>query len=233
MSRQRRLTRFVALCAGVFVAGVIALAPAASAAAHDFLVETSPAANSTQTRPLSDVVLTYSDIVLDLSGDGSSSLVQVTGPDGAKIHFETSCPSVIDRVVTTPIALGDAGTYEVTWQIVSADGHTVSGSYQFSYDPPAGTPAAKGSDSRPNCAASDGTDATSSSNTTNPPAADSPNDEPQSNTSDSADLSIVVTIAAIIVGLAIVGVIIVLATRQRTPRNESEHRKKRPQPDDE
>jgi hypothetical protein len=35
-----------------------------------------------------------------------------------------------------PVALGAPGSYRVTWQIVSADGHPVSDSIQFTYNGP-------------------------------------------------------------------------------------------------
>lgn len=194
--------------AAVLASVVLALVPWTGASAHDYLVDSFPKANSVVTQPLSKVTLTFDDVVLNLSGDGSSALLQVTGPNGASRHFETGCPTIADRDVSAPIALGAPGRYVIAWQIVSADGHTVSSPplIAFDYKPPAGTPEAKGATSRPSCGG-----ATSSSN-----AAPATPSAPR-NTPDAGELGIVLTIGGIIVALAIIGVVLVLLTGRRKP----------------
>lgn len=221
MFASARPSRFVTsaflAALGVVVVGVLALSPADSASAHDYLVESSPAANSTQTSPVKQVSLTFNDRVLDLTGDGSSALVQVTGPD--QKHFETGCATILDRTVTAPVDLGDGGTYTVTWQIVSADGHTVSNSIAFTYAPPAGTPAAAGRADRPHCGAG------ASSAATAPAAAPSTG---SGSGTGSGDLGLVIGVGIGIVVLAVIGVVLVIVTGRRRGRVPS----KRPQPDD-
>ncbi|MDQ1579417.1 MAG: copper resistance protein, partial [Microbacteriaceae bacterium] len=73
--------RWFAAVAFAVTAAALSLAPAASASAHDFLIGSSPAANSVQATPLSEVTLTFNDIVLNIGG--SSSIVQVTDASGA------------------------------------------------------------------------------------------------------------------------------------------------------
>jgi methionine-rich copper-binding protein CopC len=225
--RRRLLSAIFA----VIAVAALALVPAAGASAHDYLVDSSPKADSTQTTPLKQVSLTFDDIVLDLSGDGSSSLVQVTGPDGSSRHFETGCPKISGRVVTVPVALGRDGKYLVTWQIVSADGHTVSNSIAFTYRAPAGTAAASGSTSRPTCGRAVGGSGTAGAATPAPTASSSS----QSSSSSSAALGIVIAIAAVIVGLAIVGVVVIVLTGRRRPRGDGttpDRRAARPPEDD-
>lgn len=144
-----RLRKLGALAAVVLAAGVLALAPAAGANAHDYLVSSTPAAGSTETKALSKIVLTFDDRVLDLSGDGSSNVVEVTGPGGK--HFEAGCPTIADIDVTVPVKLGKSGAYTVRWQIVSADGHVVTNAIGFRYQKPADAVAAAGKDARPTC----------------------------------------------------------------------------------
>lgn len=205
--RPSRLGQGAVLTAlGALIVGVLALAPAASASAHDYLVESSPAANSTQTAPLKHVSLTFNDRVLDLSGDGSSALVQVIGPD--QKHFETGCASILDRTVTAPVALGVGGSYTVTWQIVSADGHTVSNSIAFAYAPAAGTTPAEGSSARPQCGEG-------KSSSTSPPTA-----APVAAANDGG-LGLVVGIGIGIAVLAVVGVALVVVTGRRGGRASS------------
>ncbi|MDF2442865.1 MAG: copper resistance protein, partial [Subtercola sp.] len=100
------MKRVTALAVVVLAAAGLALLPAGSASAHDFLISSSPAAGSTVTAPPSSVSLTFNDLVLDLSGDGSSSIVEVTGPDASTTHFETGCASILGRTVSVPVALG-------------------------------------------------------------------------------------------------------------------------------
>ena len=204
-SRNRSIGR--ALRAGIAVATLVAAAvvgplAAAPASAHDYLVDSSPKAGSTQTTPIDSVKLTFDDVVLDLSKTGPGALLQVTGPDGASRHFETGCPTISDRNVTVPVALGDAGQYMVTWQIVSADGHVVSDSIQFTYAPPAGTKAATGSAVSP-CKGAGASAAPKAGAGT------------AQGTVNSGAIVIVIVIAGAIVLLALIAVVVILLTRRR------------------
>jgi methionine-rich copper-binding protein CopC len=217
-SRTRRIPRpqRAALAAGAAVFAIaLALVPVTSASAHDYLVDSSPKAGSTQTTPIKDVSLTFDDIVLNLSGNGSSSLVQVVGPD--KRHFETGCPKIEGRVVTTPVELGPSGKYTVTWQIVSADGHVVSSSIAFDYRP--STPStAKGSATRPSCGQ---VDAGAASTAPHVPTQSSP----------AGNLWIVILIAVIIVAIMIAAVIVLLLTSRRRS-GPGEGSRRQPEDDD-
>ncbi|MFP3713448.1 copper resistance protein CopC [Puerhibacterium sp. TATVAM-FAB25] len=146
---RRTLRTAVRRAAAVAVAAALAgpgllTVTAAPASAHNSLVSTDPEADRTLAEPRDQVTLTFDDVVLDLGGgEGTGGTVlDVTGPDGT--HHATACPSVVDRTVSAPVALGEAGTYTVTWRVVSADGHPISGRYAFDYAPPAGTPATAG-----------------------------------------------------------------------------------------
>ncbi|WP_308466210.1 copper resistance CopC family protein [Rathayibacter soli] len=237
-THSTRRTRIFASVAAAFVACALALAPAAGASAHDYLVDSTPKADSVQTTPLKTVSLTFDDIVLDLSGNGSSALLQVTGPDGANTHFETGCPTIDGRVVSAPVALGAEGKYVVTWQVVSADGHTVSNSFGFSYQPPAGTTAAAGSQERPACgrAGSEPTPAGSAAagaNTADPTAAANAPNSTTTPTANSSSLGIIIAIAVVIIVLAVIGVIVVLVTARRRPRTpDAAGKGSGPEPDD-
>ena len=207
----RMTTRVLAGAGGVLAAVALALAPTVAASAHDYLVQTSPTSGATQTEPLDQVKLTFNDRVLDLGGDGSSAILRVTDASGK--HFETGCPTILDTTVSAPTALGAAGAYTVDWQVVSADGHTVSGSYGFTYQPPAGTAAAPGS-AAPGCTTSKAAGAaapapTSTVSTAVPTKAASPD-----------NLGLVIGIAIGIVALALIGVVILLLTRRRPSPTE-------------
>ena len=149
-ARHTRSTRlgitFVAACGGLLY-----LAAPLPVIAHNSLVSSSPANGSTHTTQLHEITLNFNDTVLNLGATGMTSIVEVTGPDSTT-HYETGCATTTNRSVTTPVALGEPGRYEVTYQIVSADGHTVSNTLTFTYQPPTGTTAYPGSPSAPPCA---------------------------------------------------------------------------------
>ena len=214
-------TGLLAGAAAIAAAAALALLPAAAADAHDYLVGSDPAADATVTTALDTVTLTFNDRVLDLSGNGSTNLLTVTGPGAATTHFETGCATVADTKVSAPVALGGAGDYTVTYQIVSADGHTVSSSYTFGYQPPAGATEAKGAAASP-CGA-DGSATTTQGATAAPaPVATATPGEAASTpqptaASNGTDLGLVIGIAIAIVVLAVIGVVIVLLTARRKP----------------
>lgn len=140
--------RWTPLRALATLAGATALALAAplAASAHDSLNSSTPAEGSTVTSADS-IALTFSGVLLELGGDQQSTAIQVRR-DGR--FYETACPALSDRTASVPVALGAAGTYDVVWQVVSSDGHPVSGTYSFTYEPPAGAPAAEGA-TKPAC----------------------------------------------------------------------------------
>ncbi|TWX37433.1 copper resistance protein CopC [Frigoribacterium sp. ACAM 257] len=232
----RRPSR-VALVAGVVgvgAAGLLALAPVSSASAHDYVVSSAPAEGSTQSAELTEASITFNDVILDLSGTGSSNVLEVTDASGR--HFEDGCSATSGATLSTGVALGAAGDYTMTYQAVSADGHTVSASLPFTWTPPAGAAVAEGAASRPACDTSDegaggdgagqptaseepgGADSTSAAA---PSASADPTDGAtgealaQTADADESNLGLVVGIGIGIVVLALVAVVVVLVTSRR------------------
>ena len=186
----------VGVAAAVLAAAALALLPATAASAHDYLVSSTPAANSTVSAATPQITLTFDDIVLDDGGHGA--LVQVTDASGR--NFETDCASVDARNVTVPVALGAPGAYRVTWQIVSADGHPVSDSIQFTYNGP------KAGDGRAGPLAKCGTTVTA-------PAAQATDGPAQASVSKS--VIVIIAVAGGVVVLAIVAVVLVIVLSRR------------------
>ncbi|MDQ4215869.1 copper resistance protein CopC [Microbacterium capsulatum] len=142
---MRIRNRLVALAASVAAGLALAVAGASTASAHDTLEQSDPSANATVTH-LDAVTLTFSGDPLNAAG---TDIIQVIGPD--KKYFETGCPDLNGPAVSSPVALGAAGTYEVLWRVVSSDGHPISGNYTFAYAPDgSASPAAAGS-ATPKC----------------------------------------------------------------------------------
>lgn len=131
-----RKTLAVALLAGV---AVLTAAPAAqahtAALAHNYLVASSPVEGETLTTLPDTFFVTTNEDLLALGGSTAGFAFQILDSTGR--HYETGCVTVDGATMSTEPRLGDPGEYTVRWQVVSADGHTVSDEIGFTW---AGTP---------------------------------------------------------------------------------------------
>jgi methionine-rich copper-binding protein CopC len=116
-----------------FLALVPTLAFALPASAHDDLVESTPASGSTVTTLPDAFSITMNDAMLDLEGQGSAFGIEVSDADG--LYYGDGCVTVDGATLSTAAAIGAPGLYSVTWQVVSGDGHPVSGEFEFQWAP--------------------------------------------------------------------------------------------------
>jgi methionine-rich copper-binding protein CopC len=132
------------------VALVAALSVATPASAHNYYISSIPAIDEVLTTLPEEFVVTTNDNLLDLAGSVGGFLMKVTGPDG--LFYGDGCVKVSGSSVSMPAALGPAGDYTLEWQVVSADGHTISDTIAFQWQPAAGDESATpGSTTVPNC----------------------------------------------------------------------------------
>lgn len=125
-----------ALLAALLVAVGVVLASASPALAHDGLVGTDPAADSTVDNLPAQLTLTFSAEVAD---DEGATVMEVT--DAAGTSLAAGAPTVRDNVVTQPLTGEASGVVTVKWKVVSSDGHPTSGEYAFTVvGAPAPTP---------------------------------------------------------------------------------------------
>ncbi|MBX3309908.1 MAG: copper resistance protein CopC [Cryobacterium sp.] len=204
----RRISRGAAI---VGIAGIVAVAAAVAfavpAVAHNFYVSSTPGINETLTTLPDQFVVTTNDNLLELGGTGGGFFMEVTGPDG--LYYGDGCVTVSGPSVSTPAALGPAGDYTLTWQVVSTDGHTVSDTIPFRWQPAAGAESTtKGSPTVPTCGAD---------------ALNSPPPAPVSADNTSTDI---LWIGGAVVAIALAALATVLLIR---PRRKAEE----PEPDDE
>lgn len=123
----RRLTTVLIGVAVLLVAGP-AVGPAS---AHSRLLRTDPAGGTTVTRPISELTLTFNEVVR-----GDFTTVVVTGPDD--LGYGDGKVEVIDTVVHQKTQPLRSGSYRVAWRAISIDGHPVEGQFQFTVALPAG-----------------------------------------------------------------------------------------------
>ena len=107
------------------------LVPASVAFAHSDLQSTSPLPGETVEAGRIDVTLKFNEEIL--TGEGSGAVISVTGPfEGESIEHSDGCVDAIrGSLVVEGVSLDQAGTYEVNWRVVSADGHPIEGVYDF------------------------------------------------------------------------------------------------------
>ncbi|WP_317232520.1 copper resistance CopC family protein [Clavibacter capsici] len=136
--------RRAALAAGAAALAVGgALIPAGPASAHDRLVGSTPGADATVTAEPGTVALDFSEDLLALDDQASGFAIQVVNSTDGSFH-QDGCVTVDGSTATSRVALGTAGTYQVTWRAVSSDSHPIDGTYSFTYAPAGdtvGTPA--------------------------------------------------------------------------------------------
>lgn len=145
--RIRRLLGIGTLT-GLLAVAAIGLT-AAPAQAHNSLVSSTPAADEVVTEQPGVFAVTTNDAILEAGG--SSNAIQVRGPGAEPLYYGDGCMTVQGTSLTTPVQLGQAGEYTVVWQVVSADGHPISGEYTFTWQPAEGQELAAGLAAAPVC----------------------------------------------------------------------------------
>ena len=162
-------------------AAVLAIAGALPASAHASLVRSSPTSGSTLTAVPPEVALTFNEeinpqfaSVTVKSGDTTASTGDLE-VDGSTIYqpLDPEMP---------------AGTYTVAYRVTSADGHPVSGTFDFTYDAPGGGEGDGEGTVAPSPTTSGGTGTESPSPTSTTPSETTPT-EPATETSSEATTS--------------------------------------------
>ncbi|MFM6981650.1 MAG: copper resistance protein CopC [Microbacteriaceae bacterium] len=128
---MRKLLKFVTIT--VWSAGILFLAGPAHA--HNAVLSTVPADGST-VGAQTDIVITTNDELLDLGSEGGGFAVVVSDSEGA--YYGDGCVTVEGTSVTASPVLGaESSTYFVQYQLVSRDGHTITGEFSFDWAPDA------------------------------------------------------------------------------------------------
>lgn len=125
------MKRLLALAAGLLLAGLTVVALATPASAHNVLTSSSPKAGAALAKGPSKISFTF-----DAPIQRGDDTIVVLGPGGS--HWERSqVADVLGNTASTNVApLGPAGVYTVSYHVISADGHAVSGSMHFTLTRP-------------------------------------------------------------------------------------------------
>ncbi|HEX5598713.1 MAG TPA: copper resistance CopC family protein [Micromonosporaceae bacterium] len=123
--RRSKLPLLFRLAVALAGALVVALLPAAPAAAHNQLSSATPAKDAVLPAPPDEVVLEFVERL-------NPKFTTIVVTDEGKKTVSTSAPQISGArgsiTFTQPL---EAGTYTVAYRVVSLDGHPVQGSYSF------------------------------------------------------------------------------------------------------
>src|SRR5690606_27689697 len=118
--------------AACFLGAALAVGAAVSPAlAHNTVLDTTPGAGEVRAALPESVEIRTSVALLDFGGEKSAFVVQ----DAAGLYYGDGCVRITGTSLFTAPALGAPGEYTVTYQLVSADGHTIGNSYTFTWAP--------------------------------------------------------------------------------------------------
>jgi len=118
--------------AGILLGLAGVLFAAAPASAHAVLTGTNPGAGEILPTAPNSVTLKFSEAVRAVPGK-----IRIVGPDGQRAE---QAPTIAGGVVTIPLRPGGGnGTYLVSFRVISADSHPVSGGFSYSVGAPSAT----------------------------------------------------------------------------------------------
>jgi len=149
MRRGPALPISLGLAASLGIALLATLAVAGPAWAHNQVVSSTPRSGQTLTELPAQFSIVTNESLLDIGGQGRGFAFQIR--DSAGRYYETGCVSITDATMTTPARLGAPGAYTVIFQLVSQDGHTVSGEIPFRWAPGAAVVPSPGSTAPASC----------------------------------------------------------------------------------
>ncbi|SCG18086.1 copper transport protein [Micromonospora echinofusca] len=142
VANRRPIARLLAIAGLLVTVVALLIAPAGPASAHAVLVSSSPIASAVVSNAPAEVVLTFSESVRKVPGK-----IRVIAPDGSRA--DRGEPTFEGTVVTVPVdPAGARGTYLVSYRVISADSHPVSGAFTYSVGAPSTPPVDSGDDSR-------------------------------------------------------------------------------------
>ncbi|WP_169582857.1 MULTISPECIES: copper resistance CopC family protein [Microbacterium] len=132
----RPAARWTALIATLLATAALLL-PGSPAAAHDELLGSDPAEDSTVGTLPDELTLTFSGRI---ATDPGASEVEVTDASGASLV--DADPVAEDNTLTQALTGEASGAVTVLWKVVSSDGHPISGEFTFEVSGSGGEPSA-------------------------------------------------------------------------------------------
>ena len=125
--REGKIMKIKRVSIGILALLLFSIFNTQASDAHSSMIEQFPKGNATLSDMPLEVKLTFDEELLDL---GSGNSVIVRNPEGTEI---TTGPTVLlsSKISRKLAASTMPGKYSVSYRVVSADGHVVEGTYQF------------------------------------------------------------------------------------------------------
>ena len=125
--REGKIMKMKRVSIGLLALLLFSISNIYSSSAHSSMIEQFPKGNETISDMPLEVKLSFDEELLDL---GSGNSVIVRNPEGTEI---TTGPTVLlsSKISRKLAASTMPGKYSVSYRVVSADGHVVEGTYQF------------------------------------------------------------------------------------------------------
>jgi len=125
--REGKIMKMKRVSIGLLALLLFSISNIYSSSAHSSMIEQFPKGNETISDLPLEVKLSFDEELLDL---GSGNSVIVRNPEGTEI---TTGPTVLlsSKISRKLTASTLPGKYSVSYRVVSADGHVVEGTYQF------------------------------------------------------------------------------------------------------
>ncbi len=223
------MRRTTAAASIIGMSALLALGTSLPASAHNYVVSSTPAEGEAVTAVPEGFVLTTNEPLLVAEGsDNSGFAIQVT--DAAGMFYGDGCLEVAGATMGMGAGLGAAGDYTMTYQFISADGHTVSESYGFSYAPTGDAAVQTGLSEPPVCgeasvtgeapaepAPSEVPDASAEPEATDEAATPAPSDDASSTEASSTDETGLVLgiVGGVLALLLVAGIVTAVVLRRR------------------
>ena len=116
----------------VLASSLATLSPLA-AQAHDEVVGTSPAADSTVSAGAVTLSVTFNEDIMK-SADQAGEAIELVNSLDEHLTLTAGCLHVDGATLSTQVTIPQAGDYTVNWRSVSNDGHPNEGSFHFTVD---------------------------------------------------------------------------------------------------
>jgi methionine-rich copper-binding protein CopC len=114
----------------LLAAGLVVLAVAGPAAAHSLLLESVPAAGATLSTPPRELTLRFNNRI-----EKSLSRIRVVNAQGVEHPLVITVGAGAADRLTAAVPPLPPGRWLVQWQVLSTDGHVVSGRFEFQLTP--------------------------------------------------------------------------------------------------
>ncbi len=193
------------LVIGLAVASVAGVA--GPAFAHDQIVSSTPSPNETLTALPTQFAIDTNNALLDIGGSGRGFAFEIQDAGGK--YYQTGCVSIVGTNLFTAARLGPPGKYTIIFQIVSGDGHTVSGEIPFTWAPSSAAAVTKGVVDPPGCDGAKG-----------PPKPNAAGGGSEASRDSQVPLADVLWIGGILLAVATAAIVTLVALTRRRRRDD-------------